>query len=178
MTQQLDAIRFPVGPFTIDPHVTPEKRNAWIDQIAEAPALLRLALAGLTDAQLDTRYREDGWTIRQVVHHIADADINGFMRFKLALTEDNPSIKTYEEDGWAETVDGRDAPVELSLQLFEALRARWALLLRSLSEADFARAFVHPDRGVMTIDRTIQLYAWHGRHHTAHITDLRRRAGW
>lgn len=178
MTQQLDAIRFPAGNFTLDPEVTPEKRRQWIDQIAEAPAKLRAALTGLSEGQLNTRYREGGWMLRQVVHHLADAHINGFTRFKLALTEDNPLIKTYEEDGWAETTDGREAPVELSLQLLDALHARWLLLLRSLAEADFARAFVHPQRGVMTIDKAIQLYAWHGIHHTAHITGLRERAGW
>jgi len=173
-----DGIRFPVGDFTIDPEVTVEKRAAWIRQMAEAPVKLRAALAGLSDEQLDTRYREGGWMLRQVVHHLADAHLNGFARFKLALTEDNPPIKTYEETLWAETADGRDAPVELSLKLLEALHERWIILLASLREADFARTFSHPQRGAMTIDRAIQLYAWHGIHHAAHISGLRERQGW
>src|SRR5262249_34022066 len=118
------------------------------------------------------------WTPRQVVHHLADAHLNGFARFKMALTEDTPAIKTYEEDLWAETADGRDAPPALSVALLEALHARWTILLESLAEEDFARAFSHPQRGVMTIDKAIQLDAWHGLHHPAHITALRTRHGW
>jgi uncharacterized damage-inducible protein DinB len=173
-----EEIRFPVGDFVIDPVVTDEKRRKWIAEMAQAPANLRAALAGLSDDQLDTRYREGGWTLRQVVHHLADAHINGFIRFKLALTEENPPIKTYEETLWAETIDGREAPVELSLKLLEALHERWVFLLDSLQESDFARSFSHPDRGAMTIDKAIQLYAWHGIHHTGHITGLREREGW
>jgi uncharacterized damage-inducible protein DinB len=173
-----DEIRFPVGDFVIDPVVTDEKRRRWIAEMAQAPANLRAALAGLNDDQLDTRYRGGGWTLRQVVHHLADAHINGFVRFKLALTEDNPPIKTYEETLWAETIDGRESPVESSLKLLEALHERWIILLDSLRESDFSRSFSHPDRGLMTIDKAIQLYAWHGVHHTAHITGLREREGW
>jgi uncharacterized damage-inducible protein DinB len=177
-TTAIEEIRFPVGDFTIDPRVTPEKRRLWIDQLANAPAKLRAALAGLSEAQLNERYREGGWMLRQVVHHLADAQLNGFVRFKLALTEDRPAIKTYEETLWAETPDGREAPVELSLALLDALHTRWTLLLESLPEAAFRRTFRHPQRGELTLDDALQLYAWHGRHHTAHITGLRERKGW
>ncbi|HET8646684.1 MAG TPA: putative metal-dependent hydrolase, partial [Vicinamibacteria bacterium] len=156
----------------------PSKRRTWLRQMAETPERLAAAVRGLDERQLDTPYRPDGWTPRQVVHHLADAHMNGFVRFKLALTEERPAIKTYEEDRWAETADARQAPVELSLRLLEALHARWALLLDSLTDAQFACAFSHPQRGLMTIDKAIQLYAWHGLHHTAHITALRARQGW
>jgi uncharacterized damage-inducible protein DinB len=175
---ELADVRFPVGPFAIDADVTPDKRAAWIRHMAGAPAQLASAVLGLDDAQLDTPYREGGWTPRQVVHHLADAHLNGFARFKLALTEEQPDIKTYEEDRWAETADARRAPVELSLRLLDALHARWTILLESLSAEEFGRAFRHPDRGVMTIDKAIQLYAWHGAHHAAHILGLRSRRGW
>jgi uncharacterized damage-inducible protein DinB len=169
--------RYPIGGFAPDPVVTPAKRRQWIQQMDEAPGKLAQAVAGLSEAQLGTPYREGGWTARQVVHHLADAHLNGFARFKLALTEDTPAIKTYEEALWAETADGRHAPVESSLQLLAALHRRWTILLDSLPERDFARAFDHPDRGLMPIDKAIQLYAWHGLHHTAHITALRARRG-
>ncbi len=165
----VDEIRYPVGEFRIDPDVTPEKRKMWIEQLAEAPAKLRSALLGLSEEQLDTRYRKDGWTLRQVVHHLADAQLNGFTRFKLALTEDRPAIKTYEEDLWSEN---------LSVDLLTALHARWVILLESLTESGFARTFRHPQRGELRIDDAIQLYAWHGIHHTAHISKLRERNGW
>jgi uncharacterized damage-inducible protein DinB len=174
----VDEIRYPVGQFRIDPDVTPYKRKVWIEQMAEAPAKLRTALLGLSEEQLDTRYRKDGWTLRQVVHHLADAQLNGFTRFKLALTEDKPAIKTYEEDLWSETADGRKAPVNLSVDLLTALHARWVILLESLGESGFARTFRHPQRGELRIDDAIQLYAWHSLHHTAHVSQLRERKGW
>lgn len=176
--EHLDEVRYPVGDFAIDPEVTVAKRKRWLAQMAELPQRLAAALSGLDDRQLDVPYREGGWTPRQVVHHLADAHMNGFVRFKLALTEDRPPIKTYEEARWAETADGRDAPAETSLRLLTALHERWIILLESLPEARFACAFRHPQRGVMTIDKAIQLYAWHGIHHTAHITALRARRGW
>lgn len=174
----IEEIRFPVGDFAIDPDVTAQKRAGWIRELAEAPSKLRAAVDGLSEAQLNERYREGGWMLRQVVHHLADAQLNGFVRFKLALTEDRPAIKTYEETLWAETVDGREAPVQLSLALLHALHARWVLLLESLSDAEFCRTFRHPQRGELTLDDALQLYAWHGRHHTAHITGLRERKRW
>ncbi len=173
-----DRIRYPVGDLAIDPEVTPAKRKQWLGQMAEMPEKLAGAVSGLDDRQLGTPYRERGWTPRQVVHHLADAHLNGFVRFKLALTEDLPAIKTYEEALWAETADGRHAPVEVSLRLLGALHQRWMILLESLSEPQFACAFSHPERGLMTIDKAIQLYAWHGIHHSAHITGLRARRGW
>ena len=139
LTNAAEEVRFLVGDFVIDPAVTDEN-GRWIAEMAQATANLRVALAGLSDDQLDTHYREGGWTLRQVVHHLADAHINGFVRFKLALTEDNPPIKTYEETLWAETIDGREAPVELSLKLLEALHERWIILLDSLRESDLPRA--------------------------------------
>jgi uncharacterized damage-inducible protein DinB len=173
-----DKVRYPIGDFGIDPEVTLSKRRRWLRQMAEMPEGLTAALGGLDDGQLGTPYRDGGWTPRQVVHHLADAHVNGFVRFKLALTEDLPPIKTYEETLWAETTDGRDASVEISLRLLAALHQRWMLLLDSLSDAQLGRAFRHPQRGLMTIDNAIQLYAWHGIHHTAHITHFRARQGW
>jgi uncharacterized damage-inducible protein DinB len=174
----VEEARFPIGDFAIDPDFTPAKRRRWLQQMRETPQRLAAAVSGLDEEQLDTPYREGGWTPRQVVHHLTDAHINGFVRFKLALTEDQPPIKTYEEHLWAETADGRDAPVEVSLRLLAALHQRWMILLESLSESQFGRAFSHPQRGRMTIDKAIQLYAWHGLHHSAHITSLRARRGW
>jgi uncharacterized damage-inducible protein DinB len=173
-----DKVRYPVGDFGIDPEITASKRRRWLRQMAEMPRGLAAAVSGLDDRQLATPYREGGWAPRQVVHHLADAHMNGFIRFKLALTEDEPPIKTYEESLWAETPDSREAPVELSLRLLSALHGRWLTLLESLSGPDWSRAFSHPDRGSMTIDKAIQLYAWHGIHHAAHITGLRDREDW
>jgi len=173
-----DPIRYPVGDLEIDPDVTEAKRRLWIEQMARLPDSLALALRGLDDGQLSTPYRSGGWTPRQVVHHLADAHMNGFVRFKLALTEEQPAIKTYEEALWAGTADGRDALADLSLRLLAALHERWRILLSSLSETQFRHAFRHPERGLMTIDKAIQLYAWHGIHHTAHITGLRVLQGW
>ena len=179
LANPIDAVRYPVGDFAIDPDVTVSKRRQWLQQMAEMPQVLAAAVSGLDERQLDTPYREGGWTPRQVVHHLADAHMNGFVRFKLALTEDAPPIKTYEEALWAETADVREAPVEVSLRLLAALHERWLILLRSLSEPQFRRcAFSHPDRGLMTIDKAIQLYAWHGIHHAGQISGLRSRLGW
>jgi len=153
-------------------------RQMFIRQIADAPAELRSALAGLSEEQLDTPYREGGWTVRQVVHHLADSHLNAFVRFKLGMTEDQPTIKTYDQQRWAELADAKAAPVETSLALIESLHKRFAVLLRSMSAADFARTMNHPEQGIVTLDRYLSLYAWHGRHHVAHITSLRERMGW
>ena len=171
-------LRYPVGRVSFDPEVTQGKRAAWIRQIADTPSALRAALSGLTEPQLNTPYRPDGWTVRQVAHHVPESHMNAYTRFKLALTEDNPTIKPYDEAAWALTADTAQTPVEVSLTLLEALHHRWVLLLESLGEQDFARPLYHPDNGPMTLDRLLQLYAWHGRHHVAHITELRRRQGW
>lgn len=135
-------------------------------------------MKGLRDAQLDTPYREGGWTVRQVAHHVPDSHMNAYVRFRLALTEERPTIKTYEEARWAELADAKTAPVEVSLALLEPLHERWVRLLRSLSAGDLARTFTHPEHGVRTLEWMLFLYAWHGRHHTAHITELRKQKGW
>jgi uncharacterized damage-inducible protein DinB len=174
----MDDLRYPVGKLTYDSDVTPGKRTAWIRQIAETPAALRAAVRGLADAQLDLPYRPGGWSVRQVVHHVPDSHMNAFVRFKLALTEPNPTIKPYNEAEWAKLADVKLTPVETSLDILEALHRRWVLLLESLQPEDFARPLVHPENGPMTLDRLLQMYAWHGRHHVAHITSVRQREKW
>jgi hypothetical protein len=174
----MENLQYPVGRFTFDKDVTPEKRSACIREIAELPHKVRRAVTGLSPAQLDTPYRDGGWTVRQVVHHLADSHMNSFVRFKLALTEDNPQIKPYDQDAWAAAADATKTDVVLSLTLLEGLHGRWAALLSSLAPADFARTFRHPESGLQTLDRTLQNYAWHCRHHVAHITGLRERSGW
>lgn len=171
-------LRYPIGKFDFAAPVDPATRPLLIDQIAAAPAALRDAVQGLDDAQLDTPYRPEGWTVRQTVHHVADSHMNSYLRFRLALTEENPTVKPYDEAMWAELVDSRTEPVEVSLQLLESLHQRWVVLLRSLTEQDFARTFVHPAVGTIPLGTNLALYAWHGRHHTAHITSLRQRNGW
>ena len=139
---------------------------------------MRAAVAGLTPEQLDTPYRPGGWTVRQVVHHVPDSHINSYVRFKLALTEEEPTIKPYDEARWAKLADTATTPVEVSLTLLDSLHSRWVPLLQSLTEADFARQFRHPELGMVRLDRNLALYAWHGKHHVAHITSLRERMGW
>jgi len=171
-------LRYPIGKYTPPQEATPALRQQAIDSIAATPAKLKAALSGLHDAQLDTPYRDGGWTVRQVAHHVPDSHLNAYVRFRLALTEDQPTIKPYEEARWAELADAKSAPVAVSLALLEPLHDRWVRLLRSLTAADFARTFVHPEHGVRTLDWMLFLYAWHGRHHTAHITELREQKGW
>jgi len=170
--------RYPIGKYTPPQEATPALRQQAIDSIAGTPAKLKAALSGLHDAQLDTPYRDGGWTVRQVAHHVPDSHLNAYVRFRLALTENQPTIKPYEEARWAELADAKSAPVAVSLALLEPLHDRWVRLLRSLTAADFARTFVHPEHGVRTLDWMLFLYAWHGRHHTAHITELREQKGW
>lgn len=170
--------RYPVGKFRFPETITREERSNFVEQIAEAPLRLRSAVAGLGDAQLDTPYRPGGWTIRQVVHHVPDSHLNSYTRFRLALTEDEPTIKPYHEDRWAELPDARTAPVEVSLRLLECLHSRWVGLLRSLSEDQWKRTFRHADLGLISLEQNAALYAWHGRHHVAHIAGLRERMGW
>jgi hypothetical protein len=178
VTSDMEDPRYPIGPFRFDGQVDPARRRQRIDEIAAAPDHLRAAVAGLRPAQLDTPYREKGWTVRQVVHHVPDSHLNAYTRIKLALTEDEPTIKPYEEARWAELPDAR-GPVEISLSLLESLHRRWVLLLRELTPADFNRRFRHPEQGrAMALDEVLAMYAWHGRHHVAHITSLRRRMGW
>jgi hypothetical protein len=171
-------LRFPIGKFDMPATVTSETRRGWIHDIAQAPALLRAAVYGLSEQQLDTSYRPGGWTVRQVVHHLPDSHMNAYVRFKLALTEDEPLVKTYMEDKWAELPEARTAPVEISLSLLETLHRRWQIQLEAMPERDFERAFKHPDLGLVKLERSLGIYAWHGRHHVAHITSLRDRMGW
>ncbi len=171
-------LQYPIGKFVEEPEVTREKRQKWIEEITGAPGALREAVARLTPDQLDTTYRPGGWTVRQVVHHLADSHAHVYIRYRLALTESEPTIKGYDAAAWAELFDARTAPVEPSLTLFEALHQRWMLLLRDMKPGDFSRAFRRPDSQVVTLDRALQTYAWHGRHHVAHITSLRERMGW
>lgn len=170
--------RYPTGPFRFDPGATPETRQKAIAAIRATPAALRAAVTGLTDAQVNTPYRDGGWTVRQVVHHVPESHMNAFTRFKLALTEDNPTIKTYEEDRWVRLGDIERTPLETSLALLDALHERWVTLLDVMTARDFQRPLTHPESGPMTLDRMLQLYAWHGPHHVAHITALRSREGW
>ncbi|HXX63424.1 MAG TPA: putative metal-dependent hydrolase [Bacteroidota bacterium] len=171
-------LRYPIGPFHKPAHVEAVERAEFIRQIASAPEALRAAVDGLDDRQLDTPYRNEGWTVRQVVHHLPDSHINAYVRFKLALTEESPMIKTYEEGLWAQVTEARSAPIEMSLALLEALHLRWVSALKSLPNEAFQKTFRHPDLGLMSIDQQLAQYAWHGKHHVAHITSLRRRKGW
>ena len=170
-----DDLRYPIGRFEFDGEVSERQRREWIAAIAETPARLREAVKGLSEQQLDTPYRPGGWTLRQVVHHLPDSHLNSYVRYRLALTEDEPTIKPYAEARWAELADARTGPVEPSLALLEALHDRWVRLLNSLSPADWARTFRHPERGISTLDRTLGLYAWHGRHHVAQIVSALKR---
>jgi uncharacterized damage-inducible protein DinB len=171
-------LRYPVGKFVAAAAVTPALRQACIREIAAAPAALREAVRGLTDAQLSTPYRPGGWTVRQVLHHVPDSHMNAYCRFKFALTEDTPTIKPYDEAAWANLADTARTPPDASLALLDALHQRWVALLESMTEADFARPLRHPDHGTILLDWMVQLYAWHGRHHAAHVTALRAREGW
>jgi hypothetical protein len=172
-------LRYPVGKFELaDDNLTDDQRRLYIAQIAETPLRLREAVEGLTGEQLDTAYRPGGWTVRQVVHHVPDSHLNSYVRFKLALTESEPTIKPYDEARWAALDDSRATPIEVSLALLESLHERWVILLGSLSADDFTRAFRHPELGTVSLNRNVALYAWHGRHHVAHITSLRERMGW
>lgn len=174
----MDELRYPVGKFHFPASVSATDLTQFLDQIEAAPARMRAAVSGLSDAQLGTPYRPGGWTVRQVVHHVPDSHMNSYVRFRLALTEDSPTIKPYEEARWAELSDARTLPVEPSLALLESLHARWVPLLRSLSAADWKRTFRHPELGLVSLENNAALYAWHGRHHVAHITSLRDRMQW
>ena len=171
-------LRYPVGKFTLRDALTPAQRAEAIRQIAATPKSLRDAVAGFSREQFNTPYRPGGWTVRQVVHHLPDSHMNSYIRLKLALTENEPTIKTYEENLWAELADSREASVEVSLTLLEALHERWGILLRSMPAEDFSRRLRHPEHGAMSVDNLVSLFAWHGRHHIAHITSLREREGW
>src|SRR5437667_2690505 len=170
--------RYPIGKFQSEGPLSEDQRDSLIASIEQTPAAIRAALQGLASEQLDTPYREGGWTVRQVAHHVPDSHMNAYVRFKLALTEHEPTIKPYAEDRWARLADTQSTPVEVSLALLESLHARWVRLLRSLRAEDWKRTFRHPELGLVSLEKNLALYAWHGRHHIAHITELRKRQGW
>jgi hypothetical protein len=171
-------LRFPVGPEPSVDETTSEERASWIAEIAALPGNLRAAVAGLDAAQLATPYRVGGWTVRQVVHHLADGHMNAYIRTKFALTMDRPTIMPYDENAWAGMTDASDAEIERSLTLLEGLHARWAALWRGLGAGDWKRLYLHPERGPVRLEQQLGSYAWHCRHHVAHITSLRQRNGW
>jgi DinB superfamily len=171
-------LRYPIGEFKYDGPLTDTQRQDCLAEIEETPARMRAAVAGLNSEQLETPYRPDGWTVRQVVHHVPDSHLNSYLRFKLAMTQNQPTIIAYDENIWAHLDDARTAPIEVSLDLLESLHRRWMLFLRSLKGDDFQRTFNHPELGLVSVDKNIALYAWHGPHHVAHITSLRERMGW
>jgi uncharacterized damage-inducible protein DinB len=173
-----DDVRYPIGRFTPPEVSTPALRAAHVETMRLLPGRLRAAVAGLSEAQLNTPYREGGWTVRQVVHHLADTNANAFVRFKLALTEDWPTINPFEQAAWANLPDSVGLPVDASLVLLDGLQSRWVALLEAMTEDDFQRGFHHPRMGRQTLAAALALYEWHARHHTAHVTSLRRRRGW
>ena len=173
-------LRYPIGKFSVTPSdpISEASIDAAIQAIDEFPSQLKIETAVMTDDQLDTPYRDGGWTVRQTVHHVADSHMNSYVRFRLALTEDQPTIKPYNEKAWAELPDARTAGIGVSLSLIESIHERWVILLRSMTPADFKRPFLHPENGVRLLDWNTLLYAWHGKHHLAHIVGLRERMGW
>lgn len=175
----LETLRFPIGRFKREENISPETLSKHIRDIETLPQLLRLSVDKLTESQLDTPYRPEGWTVRQVVHHLADSHLNSYIRFKWALTEDAPVIKAYNEKKWAELDDAKNAPVEISLNLLEAVHRRWVIVLKNLSKEDLKRTFVHPESGAaVTLETAISIYAWHCKHHLAHIESLKERSNW
>ena len=174
----LEELMYPIGRVEMLPATSPEVRSASIDELRRYPAVLRSTVEGLSDAQLDTPYRPGGWTVRQVVHHLPDSHMNSYVRFKWATTEDNPTIRTYEEARWAELDEARTGPIDMSLDLLEALHTRWCAFLATLTDAEWEKTFEHPEWGRITLDATLQQYVWHSRHHLAHIAGLIRREGW
>ena len=174
----MDKLQYPIGRFRPLPEYSAREREHAITEIDEAPKRLRAAILGLGDEQLDTPYRPGGWTVRQVVHHLPDSHLNAYCRVKLALTEENPTIRPYDEALWAELPEARAAGTEISVGLLEALHARWVLMLQSLKEDEWRRPLVHPESGPQTVERVVALYAWHGRHHVGHINALRQRERW
>lgn len=178
ITEAAVDLRYPIGKYVVQDASTQQCLGEWIDQLASAPSLLRAAVAGLDEDQLQTPYREGGWTVHVLVHHIADSHSNGFARFKLGLTEEDPLIKPYDQNAWALLADSRTTPVNVSLTLLEMLHTRWVALLAAMTEQQWARTIQHPESGAFRLDQLLGLYAWHGRHHTAQITRLREQNGW
>lgn len=171
-------LRYPVGDYRKPAVITAADREKWISDVENLPSALQKAVDGLNDRQLDTPYRPGGWTVRQVVHHLADSHVNSYTRFKLALTEDNPLIRAYDEKGWAELPEARTGPLSITLPLIAALHHRWALVLRTMTDSDFKRPLQHPESGDWTVEELLSQYSWHCLHHVAHIAELRRRESW
>lgn len=176
-TAAISNLSYPVGKFEWTGPNSETERAAFIEAIAAVPQKLRAAVANLNEKQIETPYRPGGWTVRQTVHHVADSHMNAYIRFKLAMTENEPFVKAYDEKAWAELPDSK-LPVEVSLKLIDSLHERWVVVLRSMTPPDFNRKLSHPELGIVELDRYLALYAWHGRHHVAHITNLREREGW
>lgn len=174
-----EQLRYPIGKYTVPENITQDQISAWIDEIASFPAKLRATVSGLNEQQLDTPYREEGWTLRQVVHHIADSHMNAYIRYKLAMTEQGPVIRSYDEKKWAECEEARTADPNISLELIETLHKRWALFLRSLKHEDFERTYIHPEHGkVFSLKNVTGMYVWHGKHHLNHILQTIQRSNW
>jgi uncharacterized damage-inducible protein DinB len=170
--------RYPIGKFSYNGPPTAEDKKKYLDEIEQTPPRFRSALAGLSDEQLNTPYRDGGWTLRQLAHHLPDSHMNAYVRFKLALTEDEPTIKPYMENLWAELPEAKSAGIEVSLALLDSLHRRWMLMLRQFGDAEWKRTFRHPELGAMSLEKTVALYAWHGKHHVAHVTSLKKEMGW
>ncbi|SDK36532.1 Uncharacterized damage-inducible protein DinB (forms a four-helix bundle) [Catalinimonas alkaloidigena] len=171
----MSSFSFPIGTLEAQPE---QPRAEQIEAIAQLPAQLLAAVSGLSDEQLDTPYRPGGWTVRQLVHHVADSHMNGYIRWRLALTENNPTIKPYDQAAWAELPDAAQEPIEVSLRLLDSVHQRWSVLLRALPDEAFERTYQHPEMGSQTLLQSLANYAWHGRHHVAHVTELRKRLEW
>lgn len=171
-------LQYPIGKFHFNGPLSEDEKQVCLTAVSQTPANLRAAVTGLSEQQLATPYRPGGWTVRQVVHHVPDSHMNAYVRFKLALTEEEPTIKPYAEDRWAVLADSQSTPIEVSLMLLEALHTRWMRLLGSLAASDWKRTFRHPELGVVSLEKNLALYAWHGGHHVAHVTSLRERNGW
>ena len=169
--------RYPIGKFSFEGPLTAEQKKQYLNDIEQTPARLRAAVRGLSDEQLNTPYRDGGWTVRQLAHHVPDSHMNAYIRFKLALTEDEPTIRPYMEDRWAELPESKQAPIDVSLALLDSLHQRWTMVLRNIPDADWKRTFRHPEMGLLSLEKTLALYAWHGRHHVAHVTTLREKMG-
>ncbi len=175
----LDQLKYPIGKFSRPAFISPADISKWIDEIEYLPKQLRKAVENLFDAQLDTPYRPEGWTVRQVVHHLPDSHLNSYVRFKLALTEDNPTIKPYMEARWAELPEAKSAPANVSLDLLDAVHQRWVIMLRKITSEQWKRTFFHPEsKRESKLDEVLAMYAWHGKHHLSHIMELKKREGW
>ncbi|MEL7530189.1 MAG: YfiT family bacillithiol transferase [Bacteroidota bacterium] len=176
---QLEALKYPIGKYQVPETITPAMIQQWIQEIEILPGLLIDSVSNLTDLQLNMPYRPGGWSLRQVIHHVVDSHMNSYVRFKWTLTEDQPTIKAYYEDRWAELPEAKTAPVQVSLGLLASLHARWVMMFRNMSAEEWQRAYYHPEQEkLIRLDQNLGLYAWHGKHHLAHINSLKQGMGW